>query len=301
MARLYMVIVLGGMTLGLLPVAGAQSGQNDTQTLTSDTVAGGPQKDGPNAALYAALPPMPALPSGRSTVIGGVIRSVDPVRDQMTLDVFGGRPMKILFDERTQVYLDGKRTALEQLRPSDHASVQTVLDGTDIFAESVHMLTHAPQGQTQGQVINYDPTTGRLTLRAALSQAPIVLNVQPSTSIAREGQPAFTSESRGTGDLKPGALVTVAFQGNNQGGGIADQITILATPGSSFVFTGTVAYLDLHDQELVVQEPGGGNSYKISFNPALFPASRNLHEGSRVTVKANFNGSGYVANDIRLN
>ena len=36
--------------------------------------------------------------------------------------------MKILFDERTQVYRDGVRIPLRDLRPEDHASVQTILE-----------------------------------------------------------------------------------------------------------------------------------------------------------------------------
>src|ERR1039458_5077970 len=51
-----------------------------------------------------ALPP---TPRGKSTVIGGAIRGVDRVRDQFTLNVFGGRTLKVLFDERTQIYRDG--------------------------------------------------------------------------------------------------------------------------------------------------------------------------------------------------
>jgi hypothetical protein len=98
-----------------------------------------------------------AAPAARkSTVIGGAIQNIDPVRDQFTLKVFGGKPMKILFDERTQVYRDGKKTPLRELRPDDHASVETVLDGTKVFALSVHMLSQLPEGERQGQVIDYN-------------------------------------------------------------------------------------------------------------------------------------------------
>src|ERR1035438_1876882 len=66
-----------------------------------------------------ALPP---TPRGKSTVIGGAIRGVDRVRDQFTLNVFGGRTLKVLFDERTQIYRDGARSALRDLRTGDHVS-----------------------------------------------------------------------------------------------------------------------------------------------------------------------------------
>ena len=65
------------------------------------------------------LPTLPPIPPGKSTVIGGAIHDVDPVRDQFMLKVFGGKSMKILFDERTQVYRDGKKTPLRDLRAND--------------------------------------------------------------------------------------------------------------------------------------------------------------------------------------
>lgn len=297
MARLLSLVIIGSVASILAPWAGAQADQNlgGQSALNADIASGAP------SGVANVLPPLPALPRGKSTVIGGVIRNVDLVRDQITLDVFGGRSMKVLFDERTIVYRDGKKSPLDDLRPGDHASVETVLDGTDVFAQTVHMLSHAPQGQTQGQVLSYDPGTRELTVRDAISQAPIKLTVPANASIAREGQPAFASETAGSSDLMSGSLVQVNFQANNQGGGIANQITILATPGSRFVFSGNIAFLDLHANTLVVQDPRDDKSYKISFNPAQFPVSRNLHEGSRVTVTANFNGSGYVASAIASN
>ena len=101
-----------------------------------------------------------ALPEGKSTEIGGTITDVDPVADRLNLKVFGGRSMKILFDERTQVYRDGVKTSLRDLHANDHASVETMLDGTAVFARSVHILSHSPQGECQGQVTSYDPGTG---------------------------------------------------------------------------------------------------------------------------------------------
>lgn len=297
MARLVTrFVLLSSVALFQQLPAGAQLQKipDSAPALASDATAGSAD------SLEAVLPPLPAMPAGRTTVIGGVIHSVDPVQDQMTLDVFGGRPMKILFDERTQVYVDGKRKPLKDLRPSDHASVETALDGTNIFAESVHMLSQPPQGQTQGQILNYDPSTGQLTLRDALSQAPIRLSVDQSTSITRLGQPAFASKNEGTADLRPGSLIKAEFQSNNAGGAVARQITILATPGSAFVFTGTIAYLDLHSNLLVVHDPSNDRSYQISFDPALFPVSRNLHEGSKVMIQAGFDSSGYVARTITL-
>ena len=66
-----------------------------------------PQTALQSANAPAVLPALPPAPRGKSTIIGGEIRRVDPVRDELTLRVFGQHPVKILFDDRTQVYLDG--------------------------------------------------------------------------------------------------------------------------------------------------------------------------------------------------
>src|ERR1700688_452595 len=126
---------------------------------------------------------LPPAPKGKSTVIGGAIRGVDRVRDQFTLDVFGGRSLKVLFDERTQIYRDGVKTSIRDLRAGDHISVETVLDGTTVFARSIHMLSQLPEGECQGQVLRYDRSTGELMVRDLLSPEPIKLRVSSDTTI----------------------------------------------------------------------------------------------------------------------
>src|ERR1700691_316250 len=270
-----------------VPPPPANAAAAGTDAAAADTVA-------------SFLPPLPAMPNGKSTVIGGVIRSVDPVRDQMTLGVYGGgKPLKILFDERTQFYRDGVKTPLDDMRPDDHASVETTLDGDNVFAVSVHMLSRSPMGECQGQVLAFDPRNGEVTVRNMLSGQPIKLRVEPRTTIARMGQPAFASSVTGTSDLMRGALLSIKFE-SYDGVGIADAISILATPGSGFYFSGNVTYLDLHAGILALTDPRDQSNYTIAFDPARFPASRQLHEGSRVGVDASFDGRHYVANKLNI-
>src|SRR5579871_1678447 len=80
------------------------------------------------ASARDGLTAIPPLPRGKSTILGGSIRDVDPVLDRFTLGIVGEKPMRILFDERTQLFIDGKKVPLRDLRPSSHASVQTTLD-----------------------------------------------------------------------------------------------------------------------------------------------------------------------------
>jgi hypothetical protein len=289
MGRFFVVAMVTSMAIGQVSFAAQNSGQKAAVQPTPTVQAG--------SADLAALPPPPR---GRSTVEGGTIRSVDPVRDQLMLNVYGTKPMKILFDERTQVYRDGVKTPLSDLRAQDHASVETVLDGTKIFALSIHMLSQAPQGECQGQVLSYDAGTGQLTVSAALSRQPITLHVPAGTPVVGVGQVAVSSPSAGLADLVKGTLVSVTFDSSNNGRGVARQISILAAPGSSFVFSGNVVSLDFSANRLVLLDPHDDQSYSIVFDPSRFPMSRDLRVGSHVTVTTNFDGSHYVATAARI-
>jgi len=241
-----------------------------------------------------------ALPPGKSTVIGGTISSVDPVTDQLMLKVFGGGRMKILFDERTEVYRDGAKTSLRDLHANDRASVETMLDGTTVFARSIHMLSRSPEGECQGQVLSYDAGSGVLTLSDSLSRDSIRLHVPAGIAIVREGQIASASGRAGLSDLMKGALISARFASDNKGQGVASRIAILAIPGETLSFSGNVSFLDLHSNQFVVANASNDQSYKISFDPAVFPETRNLREGTSVKVTAEFDGSHYVARAITI-
>ena len=256
------------------------------------------QLDMKSAFANADFSALPAMPRGRSTILGGEIRNLDPVLDQFTLHVFGQRPMKILFDERTQVYRNGVRIPVRDLRPEEHASVQTALEGANVFAISIHMLSDLPQGETQGHVLTYNPASGELTIGSTLSRDPIRLLVRPDTAVVRVGQNAFTSQSAGQSDLVSGALVSVKFDADEKGRALAERVTVLARPGSDFAFSGKLSSLDMHAGTLVVIDPRDQKSYQISFNPARLPISTSLRSGDQVHVTATYDGAHYSAIDI---
>ena len=203
--------------------------------------------------------------------------------------------MKILYDERTQLYRDGVKIPLRDLRADEHASVETLLDGTNVFAVSIHILSQSPEGEVHGQVLNYNPATGVLTVSDPVFREPVELQVPAGTPVVRVGQAAA-----GPSDLHPGTLVAIKFKPGNEGRGVTSQIEILATPGSAFVFTGNVSFVDLHSGRLVLIDPRDDQNYQVSFDPARLPASRDLHEGSHVTVTADFDGARYVARAITV-
>jgi hypothetical protein len=244
---------------------------------------------------------IPAQPRGKSTILGGEIRSIDPVRDELKLKIYGQRPMKILFDERSQIYRDGKRIPLRDLGPADHASVQTLLDGTDVYALSIHILSQSPEGEYQGRVVDYNSNTNELTMSSVLFHEPLKLILRSGTPVARVGQDSYTSGQRGAADLVPGALISVTFRSDKQGGGVVDQISVMATPGSAFVFTGDVSSLDMHAGMLTLVDPRDEKGYEVSFSSSLLPASQNLHPGDHVVIDADFDGKRYVASAITIN
>lgn len=283
MERVLALVVLGGVALAPHALVHAQSEQ---------APAVNPSLKTNNRAVD-----IPAPPKGKSTIEGGAIRSVDHVRDQFLLDVYGQKPMKVLYDARTQVFRDGKPIPLRDLGPAQHASVQTTLDGAQIFAITVHILGEAPEGDFQGRVVSFDPATGRLTMSASNGGEPFTVQVSQDTSIKRQGQSSFTSGQSGTTDLVKGSLVALTFAADSKGKGIARQITILATPGASFVFSGNITALDLHAGSLVLVDPRDERTYQIAFDTHAGNV-QDLRNGQHVRVSADYDGSRYVATQI---
>jgi hypothetical protein len=223
---------------------------------------------------------------------------VDPVLDQFTLGVVGQRPLKVQFDERTQLFRNGSKIPLRELRSEEHASVQTVLDGGNVYALSIHVLSQTPEGECLGHVLSYDPATGTLSVNASLSSEPIRLTLRDDTPVVREGQAAFTAGAQGKSDLVNGSLVVVKFEANGKGQAVANHVTVLARPGSSFVFSGKLSSLDMHAGMLVLLDPRDDKTYQISFVPARIAGSGNLHTGDQVRVIASFDDGRYTATEI---
>jgi hypothetical protein len=287
MERILTVAMFGAVALGSLVWGQETVAQSGPLGSTASAVKSENRATG-------NLADVPPLPRGKSTIMGGQIRDIDQVRDQFVLHVYGEKPMKILYDGRTQLFKDGNKISLLELSPAEHASVQTTLDGSKIFALSVHILTASPKGAYEGRILSYDATSGMMVLSGAGTQGLFRVRVTRDTAVKREGQSSFTAENRGQFDLVQGALVTLNFQSDSKGQGTAQEITILATPGASFVFTGTVAALNVAGGYLTVVDPRDQRSYQIYFNPQD-PVVLKLHEGDRVRIAADYDGTRYAA------
>jgi hypothetical protein len=247
------------------------------------------------------LADIPQLPRGKTTIFGGALRNYDPVRDQFTLDVRGQRPMRILFDERTKVFRDGSRIGLRELGPEAHASVETTLDGDKVFAVSIHILSQQAEGQYDGRVVSYNPSTGVLTIDASASRDPLRVVISSNTHFSRTGQREFASIASGPSDLAPGSLVSIRFRAQGPDQAVASSVSVLAVPGSQFSFSGNVASVDLHSGLLVLVDPNDQKTYQISFSSAHLQECRNLHVGDHVMVTATYSRIGFMASTISAN
>ncbi len=236
------------------------------------------------------LPP----PSGKTSLLGGTIAEVDHVRDRMVLDLFGGGHTAVLFDERTQVLRQGGRGSLDDLKNGERVYVDTALDGTDVFANTIR-LSGVPTGQSNGQVVSFEPATGSLGLRSSLSPEVVSMHVGAGAQILRGDQPAALA------DLRPGTLVDLTFAPGAGGVPEVNRISILASPGTGFVFSGRIEYLDLHRGLMALVDPRDKRSYEVHVDPSDHQITQDLRMGLDVTVQATFDGQYYEARAITVN
>lgn len=234
-------------------------------------------------------------PRGKTTLLGGTVRNLDYVRDKVTVRVFGGRDVVVLFDDRTHFYRDGVAASARELQSGARVYVDTSMAGSDIFARNIRILSQAANGESNGQIESYDPKSGELLVRDVLAAEPTKFHLEPNASVLRDGHPATNA------DLHPGTLVSLKFGPSANGPGVVREITILAEPGGQFVFAGRVTHLDVHSGLLVVADPRDSKSYDIHFDPAMGGIEDRLQEGVDVTVTTSFDGANYVAKSIVVN
>src|SRR4051812_12479607 len=81
----------------------------------------------PKSVLAPKLDPGP-LPKNKSALIGGTVRDIDQIRNQMTVDIFGkGGKMKVLFDPRTRFDRNGVPANQTSIKPGEQVYLDTQL------------------------------------------------------------------------------------------------------------------------------------------------------------------------------
>lgn len=238
------------------------------------------------------IPDLPALPPSRATLVGGTLERLDRVRDQVTLRVFGGGQMSVLFDPRTHVYRGHKEVTIADLKQGERIYVDTILDGNKVFAKNIRLRPEAATGQSQGIVLKSN--SDELAIRDGLSPAAVKIRTSPSTRFLRDGHPVAATS------VVPGTLISVDFESQQNGRNVARQISILALPGTKYTFVGQVAHLDLRAGLLVLNSSIDHKTYEIYLNPQTTPDD-NLQPGANVTITADFENARYVARNVTVN
>jgi len=234
------------------------------------------------------------LPQGEVSLVGGTLLRVDRVRDRIAVKPFGGREMEIAFDLRTKILRDQAAIRPRELRAGSRIYVDTLFDGSRVFAKSIQVRTQSDCGDARGQVIANDPTRGTLDLSEEMSSTPLRMRVTPQTLVRISGRTAAASE------IPVGALAAVSFTAGNEDRPAACDIHVLAVPGQSFTFFGTITFVDLRSQRIAITNRSDDTSYSLSIG-ALSPANtRQLVEGANATVAAVFDGENYQARTVEI-
>ncbi len=256
-----------------------------TQETTDDSIAVDPT---------SLLPDLPPVPKANATLVGGTIAKLDRVRDKVVVSVFGGGKMSVFFDPRTIVYRGGKEASIADLQPGDRIYLDTILDGSTVFARTIRLQASRASGQSQGVVVKYRADRNELTMRDSISPNTIRVRISSSTQVLQGGHAVAAST------LTPGALISITFSPEGDGHDAAREISILALPGQHFTFTGEVVHLDLRTGLLVVKSATDNKTYDVYLGPSITP-DENLHAGAAVTADTDFDGSRYVARDLKIN
>jgi hypothetical protein len=262
-----------------------------TDILDSSATSGALVTDGHDPILDA-----PPVPRTTTTLVGGTISKVDRMRNRMTVHVFGSGHWTVNFDERTHIFHNGAETTQLALKKGERVYVDTQLDNNrhDIFARNIRVGVAALPADADGQIIAVDPKHNELTLRDALNSVPVRFAVDPETRISKGQTPASFK------DVKPGTLVHVRFSASSPNRGLAREVSIVATPGAVFTFSGKVTFLDLHRGLLAVQNSTDDRNYEIHFSPEVVTDRSSLGVGRDVLVRATFEGTRYTAQSVNL-
>lgn len=248
----------------------------------------------PATLTYDPLLDPPPLPHTSVSLIGGTVTDIDSVMNLLTVRPFGDKgKTRIAFDTRTQVLADGQPVAESALQKGQRVYVDTMLNGTTVFAKTIQIDAHGGAGSGRGQIVAYDAAAGELTVRDELSDQAMRFHLSPTTVVRSEGQ------TRTTADLVAGSLVSLTF-GAQEGRDVVREVSLLAKPGSTFTFFGPITYVDLSRKLLALNNRNDDKNYEIHLTAIPRSMLRDLHEGTVVDISAEFNGSQYVARDVQF-
>ncbi|HLI64465.1 MAG TPA: DUF5666 domain-containing protein [Terriglobales bacterium] len=244
---------------------------------------------------YDPLLEPPPLPKGPTTLLGGIATSVDHVRNHITIKPFGGgRKIKVLVDERSHIYRNGRPTTILGVRRGDRVYVDTMLDGDKVLARNVRVLTETGMAEVRGQVIGVNPEKGTINVRDQLSARQVTFAVSKDTRYNSSTGAATAAE------VQPGALIDVQFAPRRDTRDVAEEIVVLAKPGDNYIFSGVVTNLDMRTNSLFLDNQSDDRNYQLHFSPVALDNAHALRVGQQVTARAIFDGKQYQVSSIRI-
>jgi len=225
-----------------------------------------------------------------------VITSVDRVRNHLDVAVFGGGHWTIFFDERTHIFNKGIETTQMALKKGERIYVDTMLDNNkhDIFARNIRVGLVTAPADAAGQIAEVNDKHREVAFRDAIGGQTVRFVVANDALISKGSRPASFE------DLRPGTLVKVKFAPERADRGVAREIAILATPGTSYTFSGVVTFLDTHRGQLSLRSSGDNKTYDLKFVPERMDPERKLAVGAQVNIIAIFEGNRYMAQQLTV-
>jgi hypothetical protein len=239
-------------------------------------------------ALFA----FPPLPKGTVSLLGGTVAKVDAIRDRAVVRAFGGRDVTIDFDGRTKVIREQTSVSTREIRAGSRIYADTIVVNGRIFAKTIRIETSLAMGEVRGQVTNYDPTRGVLSIRDALAPEPLRIRITPETAIRAGDRRAEPSQ------LVVGTLVKIGFRPGSEGADMAQRIDILAQPGSPFTFAGKITFVDVRAGYVAITNEAEAKSYEVAVDRLAPEVKLQLKEGTEVLIRAQFDGQKYHAQTI---
>ncbi len=235
----------------------------------------------------------PPMPPNKSTLVGGIAKKIDRIRNRVVVAPFGSsKSMSVQFDERSHIYRDGRETTMLGIHPGDRIYVDTMLVGPKLFARNLRVVTSMAPAEASGQVIEYDQKAQLVRIVDKLTGSPVVFHITPQTELS-------SKNGGGVSDLKSGSIVSVSFAPGRRGGD-ARQVQVLAVPGTNYLFSGRVTNLDLHLGVLNLENQSDGKNYELHFNPSTIDNVSALRVGTQIASNATFDGHTYTAKNVTV-
>lgn len=258
---------------------------------TPHTEMVGTPSSGPQSADPLLQPP--PMPPNNSTLVGGIAKKVDGIRNRVVIAPFGSsKTIAVQFDERTHIYRDAHETTILGIQKGDRVYADTMLVGPKVFARNLRVITSMGPAEASGQVVAYDHRTQTVRIVDKLTNTPVEFKLGKDTELRSKSGEATAN------DIRPGSLVSVVFA-PGQKGGEAKQISVLAVPGSNYIFAGRITNLDLHAGIIDVDNQSDGKNYELHFPPTMENRAE-LRVGAQVAANANFDGRTYRTQQITV-